>query len=172
MCLTAYIGLEAHMCFVDFSEGHRQHKSFSWTFFFNKLWFILSNCKNKERNQPLWYCFLQTHARHLSVYSFFLFNKVDRGAFFSNCFFFLLPLLKLLTRRPVQLCSQIMLLPYGKTSGELKFPGSIPIMKSEQGSFHTRLSQLHKVTHIQTNTQKYTELSAKIYFLVEVQCHR
>lgn len=27
MCQTADIGLEAHMCFADFAEGHCEHRS-------------------------------------------------------------------------------------------------------------------------------------------------
>lgn len=27
MCQTADIGLEAHMCFADFAEGHGEHRS-------------------------------------------------------------------------------------------------------------------------------------------------
>lgn len=74
-------------------------------------------------------------------------------------FFLSVHLLKLLTGTQAQLCSQILLLPFGKTMGQIKFPFQILIKNSGQGSSHIRLhnharSHTHRNTHSAKQSQE------------------
>lgn len=142
------------MCFEDFAKGHSQtlfSTEFSEVFPLINYDLDLQTVKMKRNKQPQYY-FAQTWRPHCQYFFFFKFNKV--AVLFSSTFLSI-PLLKLLTGIPAQLCSQIMLVPFGKTSGRLKFPGFILINNSVQGSFHTELHH-HTRSHTHTEAQRNT----------------
>lgn len=127
----------------------------------NKLWFSLLQCKDEESNKQPWYHFVQTQLGDLPVCSVLTFIDGDGGTFF-------------LSIPPFWNC--------------LREPQSSPALKSccyssakHKGGqsflvrFLLRTQSRDPFTQHFTSTQgrnTHTELSAKIYFLVEVQCHR
>ena len=109
---TMYIGLEAHVSFVDFSEGHRQHKSptdFPEPSSLINYDLVCLTAKIRGETNHRGIIFFKHMQETLLSVVFLSLIRWTEVLFSLNCFFiylfFLLPLLKLL---------------YGKSSSALK----------------------------------------------------